>query len=127
MFDRILSKVFAKNNKAEVLAKYQINMGAFVPKWERLKDLNINRQIWASEQEIHIDIWRFTFETHEFALVMNASKLHIDPNPVGILRFIEAYGRKIEDAELRPIGERHWHRQIDAMLEMMPELNEVFS
>ncbi|TJU88722.1 MAG: hypothetical protein E5Y15_03515 [Mesorhizobium sp.] len=126
MFDRVMGRIFARHDKSAVLAKFQINMGMLEPRWERLTELNIERrQHIAGRGEQEYDFWHFVFETRAFFIAMNPSS-HILSEKYSRARVTIQAGRKLNEPDFEPLSDRFWHRQIDALRAMMPELDELF-
>lgn len=122
-----MSKLFAKDEKKAVLAKFQLNMGAMVPKWERLEDLTIDRNFMMKGYGAPIDLWHFRFESCSFVIGINTSPHKMPEFPRHHhARVVMTAVREEGSPEFVPMNERFWFRQIDAMCAMMPELDELF-
>ncbi|WP_210212661.1 hypothetical protein, partial [Mesorhizobium sp. M4A.F.Ca.ET.050.02.1.1] len=122
---RILEKVAIRHNKAAVLAKFQLDMGVLQPSWERLKEFDLDRGVKIQGIEAKCDLWHFVFETYAFVMIMDTSPQ--SPHESNSRARIRGQlGRKLDEPDFGPLSDRFWHRQLDALRTMMPELATLF-
>lgn len=128
MLGRFFQKLALRSDKSAALAKYQVNFGAVLPKYERLKDASVENGLSIDDERFPsgVDIWTLTFETYAFQLVYDPNPHRLDDgNPLGRMRLVTAYFSPPGEREFKVANRRFWFRQLDEMMAFMPEVADL--
>lgn len=127
MFSRLFSKITSASHKTETLAGFQVNFGALVPAWERLKDLKIQRD--ADVGGDTLDVWTLTFERHRVIMFFDQSEHNLmsqGEEPFSVFRLRATFIKSPEMSDFEQAEERFWFRQIDQIRDILPALDHLY-
>lgn len=127
MFSKLFSKITSTSHKTETLAGFQVNFGALVPAWERLKDLKIQRA--ADVGGDTLDVWTLTFERHGVIMFFDQSEHNLmsqGEEPFSVFRLRATFIKSPEMSDFERAEERFWFRQIDQVRDILPALDRLY-